>query len=52
MVKMKFYLIREIQLFYSNKKLKCKVFQILLPNRLFRKWNEFNWKEIKCFLIG
>jgi len=31
---MKFCLIREIQLFYPNKKLKCKVFQLLYPNRL------------------
>ena len=34
---MKFYLIREIPLFYPNKKLKCKVFQLLYPNILLKK---------------
>ena len=34
---MKFYFIREIQLFYPNKILKFKVFQSLYPNNLFRK---------------
>jgi len=45
---MKFYLVREIQLFYPNKKLKCKVFQLLYPYMLFRKWTEFNCKNFKC----
>ena len=44
---MKFYLTREIQLFYPNKKLKCKVFQLLYPNILFKKWREFNCKNFK-----
>jgi len=46
-VKPKVYLIREIQLFYPNKKLKCKIFQLLYPNILFRKWRKFNCKDFK-----
>ena len=34
---MKFYLVSEVQLFYQNKKLKCKAFQLLHPNKLFTK---------------
>jgi len=45
---MKFYLIREIQLVYPNRKLKCKIFQLLYPNKLFRKWREFNYNNFKC----
>jgi len=44
---MKFYLIREIQLFYPNKRLKCKVFQLFYPNKLFRKRRQFNCKNFK-----
>jgi len=45
---MKVYLIREIQLFYSNKKLRYKIFQLLYPNRLFKKkYGKFNRKKFK-----
>jgi len=45
---MKVYLIGKIKLFYPNKKLKCKIFQLLYQNTLFRKWREFNYKDFKC----
>jgi len=40
-IKVKVYLIREIQLFYPNKKLKCKIFQLSIQIDYLE--NEDNW---------
>jgi len=45
---MTLYLTGEIQLFYPNKKLKCEIFELLYPTKLFRKWKKFNSKKFKC----